>query len=330
MIRVLTKKIRYGVIGKVRKILSGFKLTLLTEPRYKSILSQRSIAVRELVDQADNQLHDGLIGVVFSRDRAFQLDALLESYFEKVLNPVDLIILYKATDLSNKKAYEEVIERFCNQSPAIRFIQEFGNFRNCLLRVLSSIKARSIFFLVDDIIFINTVDLSIYSKVDSKSSILSLRLSPHLKKSYATGRPQSIPNLFPTAISSELLEFKWFEQGCEWSDPWSVDGNIYSTAEISVLSRISQFNAPNSYEDALKSFGDLAIDRTGYCFTQSKILNLAINRVQNEIDNQSGDMTSVFLLEQWNEGLKMDRSIFDSHIPISPHEEHIIKFRSRT
>lgn len=330
MMRSLTKKIRYGVVGKVRKILSDLKLTLLTEPRYKSILSQRSIAVRELVDQADIQFHDGLIGVVFSKDRAFQLDALLESYFEKVHNPANLIILYKATDLTHKKAYEEVIERFYTQSPAIRYIEELGNFRDCLLRVLSSIRAKSIFFLVDDIVFINTIDLSIYSKVDSRSSILSLRLSPHLKKSYATGRSQSPPNLSPAAISSELLEFKWFEQGCEWSDPWSVDGNIYSTAEINVLSRISQFDAPNSYEDALKSFADLAVDRIGYCFAQSKILNLAINRVQNEINNQSGEITPQFLLEQWNKGLKMDRSMFDSYTPISPHEEHVIQFRSRT
>ena len=68
----------------------------------------------------------------------------------------------------------------------------------------------------------------------------------------------------------------------------------------------------------------------GYCFAQSKILNLAINRVQNEIKNQSGEITPQFLLEQWNKGLKMDRSMFDSYTPISPHEEHVIQFRSRT
>jgi hypothetical protein len=108
-----------------------------------------------------------------------------------------------------------------------------------------------------------------------------------------------------------------------------VDGNIYSTAEINILSRISQFNAPNSYEDTLKSFGDIAVDRIGYCFTQSKILNLAINRVQNEIENKSGDIAPDFLLSQWSKGFRMDRSKFDSHIPISPHEEHVIQFRSR-
>jgi len=325
----LIKKIRFLLISGVRKILKNFNLVLLSGDRYKSVLLQRSVAVMDLVNQDEIKLKDGLTGIVFSRDRAFQLDALLESYFEKVINPANLIILYKATTPGHGKAYHEVMDRFCNQSSSIKFIEQTGGFRDCLLSLLSEIRTKSIFFLVDDIIFINSVDLSIFSRVNSRKAILSLRLSPNLKNSYTTGRNQSPPQFSPSKIATDLFEFKWFEKGCEWSDPWSVDGNIYSTAEISTLSRISQFNAPNSYEDALKSFGDIALDRTGYCFSQSKILNLAINRVQTEIENLSGEITPEFLLGQWNKGLKMDRSMFELHIPSSPHEEHAIQFRSR-
>jgi len=327
--RFVTKKIRFEIIISIRKILSRFNLVLLTKIKYQSILLQRSAAVKELVDCADSQFHDGLTGIIFSKDRALQLDALLESYFEKVTNPVNLIVLYKATNVYHLKAYQDVMECYRNHKPAIQYIEEVDSFRDCLLEVLNNVRTKSIFFLVDDIIFINKVDLSICSKVNPRTSILSLRLSPYLRHSYAADRKQSPPNFLNSRISAELIEFKWFEQGCEWSDPWSVDGNIYSTAEINILSRISQFNAPNSYEDTLKSFGDIAVDRIGYCFTQSKILNLAINRVQNEIENKSGDIAPDFLLSQWSKGFRMDRSKFDSHIPISPHEEHVIQFRSR-
>ena len=156
-----------------------------------------------------------------------------------------------------------------------------------------------------------------------------MRLSPRLTKSYTANQNQLPPSFLPSDIALDLLKFKWFERGCEWSYPWSVDGNIYSTAEIKVLTRVSHFAAPNSYEDSLKLFEDLAKNRTGYCFKNSKILNLAINRVQNERVNSSGDITSEYLLERWNEGLQMDRTRFGSYQPKSPHEVHDIEFRRR-
>ena len=320
---------RSKLISDLIKLFKIFRLVLLTNKKYEAVLLQRSTAIKELVDLDDAKLREGLVGVVFSRDRAFQLDALLESYLEKVANPADLIIIYKATNSSHQLAYCEVMERYRASHLKIEFIKQVNGFRDCLLKVLKNIEVQSIFFLVDDIIFIDSLDLSIYKDIKSRGAILSLRLSPDLKSSYTASLRHCPPQLSSTTISSQLLEFKWFEQGCEWSDPWSVDGNIYSTAEIAVLSRVAQFSAPNSYEDSLKSFADLAKDRPGYCFRKSKIINLAINRVQSEINNLSGNVHPEFLLDQWNQGLKMDRSMFEGYIPLSTHEVHVIEFRSR-
>lgn len=326
----MKKMIRSIIANNSVAALRLLGITLLSQTKYQTILFQRSSSIKELVDQADAKLRKGLIGVVFSKDRAFQLDALLESYLEKVINPADLVIIYKATNSRHHRAYHQVIERYKMSPVKIDFIEQGNDFRACLLRVLENIQVGSIFFLVDDIIFINSLDLSIYQDINSRYAILSLRLSPDLKSSYTAGKSHHPPRFSSTLISNELLQFKWFEQGCEWSDPWSVDGNIYSTAEIRVLSRVSPFGAPNSYEDALKSFADLAKDRPGYCFIKSKIINLAINRVQSEINNLSGNVNPEFLLDQWNQGLKMDRSMFEGYIPLSTHEEHVIEFRSRS
>jgi hypothetical protein len=171
--------------------------------------------------------------------------------------------------------------------------------------------------------------LGIARRIDSRVEILSLRLSPKLTKSYTANQNQLPPKFSQSDIDSDLLKFQWFEKGCEWSYPWSVDGNIFSTAEIRVLTRISQFVAPNSYEDCLRLFEDLAKNRTGYCFKESKILNLAINRVQEERPNASGDITADYLLGKWNAGFQMDRDKFVFHQPKSPHEEHDIEFRRR-
>ncbi|QWD07838.1 hypothetical protein G6689_01700 [Polynucleobacter paneuropaeus] len=326
--KLIFLKARSFIFLNLQSLFEIFNLQLLTIKKYESILSQRSNALYELIEKEKENLKPGISGVIFSRNRAFQLDALLTSYFEKVRSPAPLAVIYKATNLEHEQAYEEVISRFRCANPRVDFISQ-TNFQDSLLEVLNGINVQSIFFLVDDIIFIDELDLEIAERIDSSLGILSLRLSPRLTRSYTSNRNQLPPKFLPSEIQSDLLKFKWFDKGCEWSDPWSVDGNIYSTAEIKVLTRISRFSAPNSYEDCLKLFADLAKNRIGYCFKNGKILNLAINRVQNERVNASGDITADYLLEKWNDGFQMDRTRFESYQPNSPHEEHSIEFRRR-
>lgn len=105
---------------------------------------------------------------------------------------------------------------------------------------------------------------------------------------------------------------------------------MLSLAEVRVISRISTFGAPNSYENCLKAFNDVAVCRKGMCFRESIILNLPINRVQAEIANLSGNVSVDMLLEHWNRGLALDTSMFGEHIPVAPHEEHLICFVERS
>jgi hypothetical protein len=53
--------------------------------------------------------------IVFSKDRALQLHALLSSYLEKVVSSVPLHILYHTSTPSHQRAYEEVIAIFLNK-----------------------------------------------------------------------------------------------------------------------------------------------------------------------------------------------------------------------
>lgn len=309
------------------KVIGGVMLSVRA---HNHLLLQRARAVSELVIIEGAGLEQGVVGVVFSKDRALQLYTLLSTYFEKVKNPAPLSIVYSASTEAHAKAYAEIEEALHGCSVEIVFIRETGEFRESLLRVLNGIRVKNIFFLVDDIVFIRQMNLEEAADMDPFSSILSLRHSPHLRRSYTAAVNQMPPNFSPSKISPDLLEFNWFEQGNEWSDPWSLDGQILSTAEVRVLTRLSDFKAPNTYESALKTFNDVMEGRTGMCYSESKILNLPINRVQSEALNLSGNISPEFLLEQWNKGMMLDASMFEHHIPISPHEEHAIKFKKRS
>jgi hypothetical protein len=130
-------------------------------------------------------------------------------------------------------------------------------------------------------------------------------------------------------VSRHRRWFNGFEQGNEWSDPWSVDGQVLATAEVRVLTRLSEFEAPNTYETALKLFNDMARGRKGLCLRESAILNIPLNRVQTEVGNISGSVSPQFLLDQWNKGMMLDTAMFATHLPRAPHEEHPVRFIPR-
>lgn len=313
----------------VCSLADSFGGVLVSKTIYQQMLAQRAAAMAELVIPAAAGLKPGLTCVVFSKDRALQLHTLLDTYFSHVASPVPVHVVFGASTPDHARAYEEVATLCANAPVPVHFHPDGGSFKAALLAVLALISTTSVFFLVDDIIFIRPVDLELVAAVDPTRVVLSLRHSPHLRRSYTANMDQPPPAFAPSALSASLLAFRWFEQGNEWSDPWSVDGHVLCTAEVRVIARISQFKAPNSFEIALKTFNEDVKGRAGACFQESVILNLPVNRVQSEVANLSGSVSPDFLLAQWNQGLMLDTAVFETHIPKAPHEEHTLAFRSR-
>lgn len=325
----LRARLRATLTRILRRLVAAMGGVLLSRRNYNELLLQRGRAVKELSEFEKTHLRPGLTGIVLSKDRALQLHALLQTYARFVKNPASLIVIYNASNASHEKAYVEVEAAFRSNGLDLFFIREKGGFRESLIDVLKKVDTKNVFFLVDDIIFIRPLNLDVASTVDPFKTILSLRHSPHLQRSYTAAVRQMPPDFTPVPGDQDLMMFKWFEKGNEWSDPWSLDGQVLSTAEVRVLSRLCDFKAPNTYEAALKSFGDIVRDRNGMCYGESKILNLPINRVQNEVDNLSGTVSPEFLLEQWNKGLMLDTNMFDAYVPRSTHEEHPVRFSRR-
>jgi hypothetical protein len=318
------------VVQSIRWLVNRFDGVILHKSEYKRIISQRDQAVTTLVKTEGLKLTQGLVGVVFSRDRALQLYTLLHTYFAKVRVPAPLYVIYSASSNAHAKSYQEISVLLRAGCWDVRLINEGDEFRNTLLDTLSQINTKNMFFLVDDDVFIREVDLSISYQLDPFNAILSLRHSPHLRRSYTANAEQSPPQFSSADEDDGLSKFAWFEQGYEWSDPWSVDGHVLSTAEVRVMAGVSDFKAPNTFETALKSFNTLCKNRFGLCYSESKVVNLPINQVQIEVSNLSGNISTDFLLARWNDGMMFDVRPLEHHIPLSPHEEHRLEFVKRT
>ena len=318
------------IVKYIRQLVSIFEAVLISKREYYQYQSQLTNAVHDLVEE-EAKHHDvgGIACIIFSKDRVIQLHSLLETYEKFVSNPAPIYVIYEASSNEHELSYLELSRILNKKSLDIKFIKEKKSFRKTLLELLSSIKTKKTFFLTDDNIFISNVDLSLLSRINPLKKILSLRHNPNINYSYTANENFNPPNFKPCKENNQLLEFNWFERECEWSDPWSVDGHIYSTAEVLVLSKISDYRFPNSYEASLKSFNFLMNDRKGVCFSKSVILNIPLNIVQNESDNLSGNVSTDYLLKCWNDGFKLDVSFLEDHPVKSTHEIQSLSFVRR-
>jgi|TARA_Y100000389_G_scaffold203394_1_gene251682 hypothetical protein len=314
-------------LNKFFGLFNGELITKKDIVQYKSNLQN---SINYLIDiETKKNNNKGLSCIIFSKDRAIQLYTLLETYQKFVKNPVDVYIIYNTSSVAHEESYIELSEMINHLPFNISFIKEKNSFRETLLDVLSQIRTKNLFFLTDDDIFIRNVNLDDLSGINPKIETLSFRHNPKISYSYTLNANFKPPKFNRYKANASLNEFKWFDSEHEWSDPWSVNGQIYLTAEIVILSKISNYKYPNSYENALKFYNFLMIDRKGLCYDESIIMNIPMNIVQTEYKNLHGSISAEILLDNWNKGNKLNVDFLESYKLKSTHLYKVIKFKKR-
>lgn len=267
--------------------------------------------VSHLIGEQPGSDSDTFCVIIFSKDRPLQLQALLQSMHFHVSGLDDQVVLYHSSATRYETAYQNLKLRF----PSVTFVRE-TSFRGDLLSLLKKISTRSIFFLVDDIIFTDAIDLRTLPTRVPAEAIISLRLHPRVTYSYMLKAQQEPPDF--VKIADDMLQFNWRLEGIDWAYPLSVDGHIFDTREIRFLIGKCNFKAPNSLEASLQVFSKcIATTKIGICFQTPKLINFPINRVQTEFDNAVGDADIEKLLQLFSAGAEVNflayrRSIYDS------------------
>ncbi|MDP2217464.1 MAG: hypothetical protein Q8J68_09275 [Methanolobus sp.] len=260
--------------------------------------------------------------IIFSMDRGLQLHSLLSSYFEKVKNPVPVHVLYRTSSTSHQKAYYSLFSLFSEHPVTAVHQKDRDSFKKQLITILESIKAENVFFLVDDIVFTEDTDMFDFTKFDTRTAIVSLRLGANLKRAYTTQKDQKLPPFIPDAIQdSDKLCWTWESGELDWAYPLSVDGNLFLTQEMIVLAKNTDFNSPNTFEGNLQRYVHYFKHRYGVCYKKSKIINIPINKVQDDYKNIHGAIHQDYLLDQWNRGMQIDYRALYGFVNESAHQE---------
>ena len=242
-----------------------------------------------------------------------QLDALLRSYTAMTDQPARLLILLNSSSRLYRDAYLQLIEQ--HSSSTCTFIDEtaFRTFSSALETLIGSVSTRTIFFLVDDDLFIRPINIGFISSFASHNVVPSLRLGLNITWSFTRAKRQLLPHFkrakVPASKAStndQMMVWKWRSGDIDWGYPGSLDGNIFQTDWVKETIRTLDYSAPNSLESGLNAH--LRSNRVawGICFQESIIVNSPINRVQLEVDNHFGSLHQDHLLEAWTGGYRMD------------------------
>ena len=259
--------------------------------------------------------------IIFSKDRALQLHALLSSYLEKVFSPVPLHVLYHTSTPAHQRAYEEVMEIFSHKFSFIKQ-DSHNSFRDNVITLLNTIQTEKTFFLVDDVLFIENFDVIDFTKFDTDKNVPSLRMGLNLTQCYTVQKEQPLPELIPcTDREGDKIYWKWNHGMYDWSYPLSIDGHFFSMQEIATMTKLIDFSSPNTYEDQLQRFRRFFLFRMGVGYKKSKIVNVPCNKVQGENKNICGNVHQEYLLEQWQKGYQMDYRSLYGFSNISAHQE---------
>jgi hypothetical protein len=263
--------------------------------------------------------------IIFSMDRPIQLDALLRSLCINKKGACEVIVIFNTSTTAQENAYGEVQERHVGNAVFVNE-EQFG-FRRSVLSSIGSLKAESMFFLVDDIIFTEKVDFFQLAKINTKKNIVSLRLGEHLSFSYVVSKPQPLPNF--VCRKKSWLCWGWKDAELDWSYPLSVDGHIFNRREMEILVENLRFSSPNSLEFALQEVKGIFERRRGVCYRKAKLVNVPCNRVQNEVDNIYGSIHQDDLLRIWQEGREINLAPLQGYVNKSVHEEISFEFIER-
>lgn len=264
--------------------------------------------------------------IVFSRDRAIQLNALLESFLFGKHGDCPISIIYLASNERHRTAYDQLIKNYAGKASFYNQLQ-FDSFQKALDKVMLGIQSGRVFFLVDDIVFIEAIDINTLKKIDLKNKIFSLRMGLNLSYSYVVSKNQSIPKSLK--ITNNLIEWRWEDGEMEWAYPLSLDGHIFNSNEVRCWLTYLSFKSPSSLENELQKILPIYIKRLGVSYLKSVMVNIPANRVQEEVLNLHGSVHQDDLLSKWENGYIIDFIKLRGMANTSTHQEVEFEYKLR-
>lgn len=266
--------------------------------------------------------------VIFSYNRAMQLDALLESVKKYLLwQDYEIDVLYNTSDNKYQLGYDILIEKYKNISfykerPLLYTTYSFAeltnlfnikllclcphlrrkktNFRHLLLRVLRKSSTPFTMFMTDDSVFIRPVKFELkdfeWVQEDPSERQLSLR---HGEEVIGVKSIKTTDNGYEWSFSD-------YGNNDHWGYRFSLDAHIYCRVTLSSLLKRASFSNPNTLESSVLLHScHKGMFSIGRCFRQMGILSYPINIVQTTFSNKALNAKPSVLNDYYIKGYRL-------------------------
>jgi len=253
--------------------------------------------------------------MIFSKNRPMQLHALLASIKKHTnLSPESITVLHNYDE-----DFQEGLSAVKEKHRGVNFLQEI-NFTD---QVKTFLKLGSKFcvFFVDDMIVKDDIDFNVpCSILETNPQIInfSLRLGTHLHHCYPVNSSQSVPD---GTVRSGFFIWDWKNSQLDWNYPFSVDGHIFRRSELEGWSSHLSFSRPNNFEESMQQIKNFfVLPSLGCCYVTSKVFNMPLNRVQNDVKNRAENISVESLNTLWLEGKELDIDKVYKFLNIGAHQ----------
>jgi hypothetical protein len=301
-----------------------------------------------------------ILGVIFSKDRAMQLDATLRSFYLHCAdaNEAQMHVVYKTSSDLHARQYASLEQIY----PEVHFHPE-GVLRNDLLGLMKEAAQpawmmalshrvrearrrrlwlqlwsgflefpRYVLFLVDDNLFVRDFTLKdITHALASHVNALgfSLRLGKNINYSYPWDKSATQPEFKPAR--QNISVFRWMDAVDEFNYPLELSSSIYRLDEMLTLLEKLKFENPNRLEAQMaKSTGRFEKNLPDLlCYNISVTFCNPVNRVQDVYKNRAGQIegfSSEELASLFEKGRRVQVESYSGFMNNACHQEVELHF----
>ena len=313
----------------IKLLLQRWRHFVPTElPNPRRLMWQEEMTEKVLIAESDSGQMTNTVGLIFSKDRAMQLQAVIDSFFLHCgdSDRLKLFVLYKTTNDLHRRQYEKLIDKY----PNVVFVEEVG-FRGQVLTVLKGFEY--VLFLVDDNLFVRDFCLANITenlKTNPDAIGFSLRLGRNTNYCYPHDASQSLPAF--EQLGDGILRYDWTRAEIDFGYPLELSSSAYRTRDIVTLLEQFEFDNPNILEELMAANAGLYAQthRNLLCYDSSAAFCNPVNKVQNVYGNRTGAdhrYTLDNLADMFEKGVRIDVEKYSGFVPNACHQEIELYFK---
>lgn len=240
-----------------------------------------------------------ITAVVFSKNRACQLDLLLTSLEKNGRGMFDVHVLYRATTADHQAAYQLCRDRFSD----VHFQFDDASPARLAADLLAGADIEC-FFTDDSVLYRPLLD-PFPPTVGEGVLCVSLRLGRNTTWCYPHGREQKLPDFDSPA---DLLRWNWTRADGDFGYPASVDGHLFRGPSLhSALFNCPSAANPNQMEEYLVKYFKYDERKMMASYEHSCLVGLPLNVVTDTHRNRNaGTWDSDDLAARYLDGWRID------------------------